>query len=110
MTWVGRSARRPTVTHAAGVLRFDKVLADVGDDSKANHRCCRGVRGVHSPIPAEKRRWGEALSARTDQMQRSQALSGMSSTTATTLFCLAVRLWLPAEQEAPSFLPPETVY
>jgi hypothetical protein len=108
------------VSDASAVLRFDEVLADAGYDSEANHCFCREQLGVHSLIPAKKRRsltviattpypqemhrllkelgdeasqrayrqrwkvetvmsvakrrWGEALSARTDRTQRAQAL------------------------------------
>jgi len=108
----------PLAGDAAAVMRFDELIADAGYDSEANHRFCRETLGVHSRIPAKKRRsvkviattpyrqhrllnepgdpasrrdyrqrwkvetvmsvakrrWGEALSARTDLTQRSQAL------------------------------------
>ncbi|MBP2304471.1 transposase [Azospirillum melinis] len=110
----------PLATDASAVMAFDEVIADAGYDSEANHRFCRETLGVHSLIPAKKRRsakviattpyrqemhrllndpgdaaskrayrqrwkvetvmsvakrrWGEALSARTDFTQRSQAL------------------------------------
>jgi hypothetical protein len=110
----------PLASAASEVMRFDELIADAGYDSEANHRFCRETLGVHSLIPAKKRRsvtviattpyrqemhrllqepgdaaskrayrqrwkvetvmsvakrrWGEALSARTDLTQRSQAL------------------------------------
>jgi hypothetical protein len=101
-------------------LPFERLLADAGYDSEANHRFCREALGVESVIPAKKRRsvrviattpyrrlmvdalgspgdlslrsayaqrwrvetrvsvvkrkWGEALSARSEATQRIQAL------------------------------------
>ena len=110
----------PLATAAHAVLPFERLVADAGYDSEANHRFCREDLGVDSLIPAKKRRsvrviattpyrqemvrrlgeagdegsrrvyrqrwkaetvtsvvkrrWGEALSARLDDTQRTQAL------------------------------------
>ena len=110
----------PLAAAAHAVLPFERLVADAGYDSEANHRSCREDLGVDSLIPAKKRRsvrviattpyrqemvrrlgeagdegsrrayrqrwkaetvmsvvkrrWGEALSARLDDTQRTQAL------------------------------------
>jgi hypothetical protein len=110
----------PLAGAAYTVLPFERLVADAGYDSEANHRFCRENLGVDSLIPAKKRRsarvvattayrqemvrrlgepgdeasrgtyrqrwkaetvmsvvkrrWGEALSARLDETQRTQAL------------------------------------
>jgi hypothetical protein len=46
----------PLATDASAVMAFDEVIADAGYDSEANHRFCRETFGVHSLIPAKKRR------------------------------------------------------
>ncbi len=46
----------PLATTAAAVLRFDQLIADAGYDSEANHRFAREALGVHTLIPAKKRR------------------------------------------------------
>nr|WP_167393243.1 transposase [Azospirillum oryzae] len=46
----------PLTTDASAVMAFDEVIADAGYDSEANHRFCRETLGVHSLIPAKKRR------------------------------------------------------
>ena len=110
----------PLATAAHAALPFERLVADAGYDSEANHRFCRERLGADSLIPAKKRRsvrvvattpyrqemvrrlgepgdegsrrayrqrwkaetvmsvvkrrWGEALSARLDDTQRTQAL------------------------------------
>jgi hypothetical protein len=49
-TWF-RSPRRRTRG-----LPFERLVADAGYDSEANHRFCRERLGVDSLIPAKKRR------------------------------------------------------
>ncbi len=46
----------PLCRAASQVLPFERLLADAGYDSEANHRFCREVLGVESVIPAKKRR------------------------------------------------------
>ena len=46
----------PLATAAQAVLAFDRLVADAGYDSEANHRFCRERLGVDSLIPAKKRR------------------------------------------------------
>jgi Transposase DDE domain len=46
----------PLAGAAHAVLPFERVLADAGYDSEANHRFCRERLGVDSLIPAKKRR------------------------------------------------------
>jgi hypothetical protein len=69
-TWVGdapgaagparseRRLRRARLARSAArdVLPFGQLVADAGYDGEANHRFCREELGVHSPIPAKKRR------------------------------------------------------
>ena len=110
----------PLAAAAHAVLPFERLVADAGYDSEANHCFCREDLGIDSLIPAKKRRsvrvvattpdrremvrrlgepgddearkayrqrwkaktvmsvakrrWGEALSARTDATQEAQAL------------------------------------
>jgi hypothetical protein len=46
----------PLASAARNVLPFDQLVADAGYDSEGNHRFCREELGVHSLIPAKKRR------------------------------------------------------
>jgi hypothetical protein len=46
----------PLVGAAHAVLPFERLVADAGYDSEANHRFCREGLGVDSLIPAKKRR------------------------------------------------------
>jgi transposase len=46
----------PLATAARAVLPFERLVADAGYDSEANHRFCREDLGVDSLIPAKKRR------------------------------------------------------
>jgi hypothetical protein len=46
----------PLAAAAHAVLPFERLVADAGYDSEANHRCCREDLGVDSLIPAKKRR------------------------------------------------------
>ncbi len=46
----------PLAAAAHAVLPFDRLVADAGYDSEANHRFCRERLGVDSLIPAKKRR------------------------------------------------------
>lgn len=46
----------PLASAAHEVLSFDRLLADAGYDSEANHRFCREELGVHSLIKAKSRR------------------------------------------------------
>ena len=46
----------PLAGAAHAVLPFERLLADAGYDSEANHRFCREELGVDSLIPAKKRR------------------------------------------------------
>jgi hypothetical protein len=46
----------PLATAAHAVLPFERLVADAGYDSEANHRFCREDLGVDSLIPAKKRR------------------------------------------------------
>jgi Transposase DDE domain len=46
----------PLAGAAHAVLAFDRLVADAGYDSDANHRFCREDLGVDSLIPAKKRR------------------------------------------------------
>ena len=110
----------PLSSAASQVLHYERLVADAGYDSEANHRFCREEVGVESLIPAKKRssvtviattpyrremvdalgppgdpqkrriyaqrwrvetlvsvvkrKWGEALSARSEATQRIQAL------------------------------------
>jgi hypothetical protein len=110
----------PLAESANSLLPFDRLLADAGYDSEANHRFCREVLGVESLIRAKarrsktlvaktpyrkemcralgepgdpvlreqygqrwkaetvmsvvKRKWGESLSARRDELQKAQVL------------------------------------
>lgn len=51
----------PLASDAAAVIGFDEVLADAGYDSEANHRFCREGLGVHSLIPAKRRRSAKVI-------------------------------------------------
>jgi hypothetical protein len=90
----------PLAGAAYTALPFETLAADAGYDNEANHRFCRENLGVDSLIPAKKwrsarvvattayrqrweaetvmlvvkRHWGEALSARLDETQRTQSL------------------------------------
>jgi hypothetical protein len=46
----------PLAAAAHDTLSFDRLLADAGYDSEANHRFCREELGVHSLIKAKSRR------------------------------------------------------
>jgi hypothetical protein len=46
----------PLASAAHAVLPFERLVADAGYDSEANHRFCREELGVDSLIPAKKRR------------------------------------------------------
>ena len=46
----------PLAGVAHGVLPFERLVADAGYDSEANHRFCREDLGADSLIPAKKRR------------------------------------------------------
>jgi transposase len=46
----------PLASSAHAALPFDRLVADAGYDSEANHRFCREVLGVDSLIPAKRRR------------------------------------------------------
>jgi len=46
----------PLAATARGLLPFERLVADAGCDSEANHRFCRERLGVGSLIPAKKRR------------------------------------------------------
>jgi hypothetical protein len=46
----------PLAGAAHAVLPLERLVADAGYDSEANHRYCREVLGVDSLIPAKKRR------------------------------------------------------
>jgi hypothetical protein len=48
---------------AAAVIHFGEVLADAGYDSEANHRFCREELGVHSLIPARRRRSAKVIAS-----------------------------------------------
>ena len=51
----------PLAAAAHAVLPFDRLVADAGCDSEADHRFCRERLGVDSLIPAKKRRSVVAL-------------------------------------------------
>jgi hypothetical protein len=46
----------PLAATAHGTLAFDRLLADAGYDSEANHRFCREELRIHSLIKAKSRR------------------------------------------------------
>ncbi len=46
----------PLAGAAHAVLPFERLVADAGYDSEANHRFCREELGVDGLIPAKKRR------------------------------------------------------